>query len=301
MAMRTRDESTVNICPSPADKHARPVLTRRDMLRRSGATVGAALALGAGLDGLAAGVAVAAAQGTSGAKPNIVLVHGAWADGSSWDDVIALLLSAGYPVTAVAIPLTALADDVARTRSILAQQTGPTILVGHSIGGAVISGAGAGQPNVKALVYVSAFAPDQGESVGQLAGGSGFPAEPGTAIGPSLYPDSQGFIYLHRDAFLRYFAPDVAPSKAQVMAAKQRPVAGTYLSNTAGPAAWRTLPSWFLVSTRDQMINPDLQRFEATRMNATVLQVASSHASPVSHPLQVVQLITQAARVTVPG
>ena len=156
-----------------------------------------------------------------------MLVHGAWAHGSCWDEVSALLIRVGYPVTAVtaaAIPLTALADDVARVQSILAQQTGPTILVGHSIGGAVISGAGYNQPNVRALVYVSAFAPDQGESIGQLAGGSGFPPEPGTAIGPSLFLDTQGYAYLHRDAYLQYFAPDVSPTVARIKAAAQRPV-----------------------------------------------------------------------------
>jgi pimeloyl-ACP methyl ester carboxylesterase len=263
------------------------------------------MALGAGLTaggGLTPRAAFADDGGTgSGPKPNVVLVHGAWADGSSWDEVSALLLQAGYPVTAAAIPLSALADDVARTQSVLAQQTGPTVLVGHSIGGAVISGAGAGQPNVKALVYVSAFAPDKGESVGQLVGGSGFPPEPGTAIGTSIYLDNQGYAYLHRDAYLRYFAPDVFPPMARIKAAAQRPVAASYLGDVAGPAAWRTLPSWFLVSTNDLMINPDLQRFEVKRMGATVLQVASSHSSPLSHPFQVFQLITQAAKVAVAG
>ena len=161
----------------------------------------------------------------------------------------------------------------------------------------MISGAGYNQPNVRALVYVSAFAPDQGESIGQLAGGSGFPPEPGTAIGPSLFLDTQGYAYLHRDAYLQYFAPDVSPAVARIKAAAQRPVAASYLGNVAGPAAWKTLPSWFLVSTNDLMINPDLQRFEATRMKAQVLQVASSHSAPVSHSWQVVQLISQAAKV----
>lgn len=274
-----------------------PTLSRRTLLRRAGLTAGAAVALGAGLEaggGLTARSAFAAQRGDSGTRPNVVLAHGAWADASSWDEVAALLLQVGYPVTAAAIPLTALADDVARVQSVLAQQTGPTILVGHSIGGAVISGAGYNQPNVKALVYISAFAPDQGESLGQLA--SGFPSEPGTAVGTSLVPDNQGFFYIQRDAYLKYFAPDVYPPFARIKAAGQRPVAASYLGDVAGPAAWRTLPSWFLVSTNDLMINPDLQRFEATRMGAKVLQVASSHASPLSHPLQVVQLIIQAAR-----
>jgi pimeloyl-ACP methyl ester carboxylesterase len=241
--------------------------------------------------------AEASQRGTT-AKPNIVLVHGAWADGSSWTEVIARLQHFGYPVTAAAIPLTSLADDVARTRAVLALQTGPTILVGHSIGGAVISGAGVDQPNVKALVFVSAFAPDQGETIGQLIGGSGFSPAPGAAPS-SLIVDEQGFVYLSRDAYLQYFAPDVNPKIARIMASTQRPLAATYLDEPAGPAAWKTLPSWFLVSTNDQMINPDLQRFEAQRMDASTLEVASSHASPVSHPLQVFQLISKAARVAV--
>jgi pimeloyl-ACP methyl ester carboxylesterase len=271
-------------------------------LHRAGLTAGAAVALGMGLKaggGLGPLSAFADDGATgSGPKPNVVLVHGAWADGSSWDGVSELLLQAGYPVTAAAIPLTALAEDVARTRSVLALQTGPTILVGHSIGGAVISGAGFNQPNVKALVYVSAFAPDQGESVGLLVGGKGFAPEPGTSP-TSLFLDNQGFAYLHRDAYLQYFAPDVDPEVAQIKAAAQRPVAVSYLGDVAGPAAWRTLPSWFLISTNDLMINPDLQRFEAKRMGATVLEVASSHSSPVSHPRQVFHLINQAAKVAV--
>ena len=277
-------------------------LSRRTLLRRAGLTAGTALAVGAGLSAggaLIPNAARAAVSSDAAPKPSVVLVHGAWADGSSWDEVAGLLLQAGYPVTTVAIPLTALADDVARTRAALAQQTGPVVLAGHSIGGAVISGAGAGQSNVKALVYISAFAPDQGESVGGLVGRSGFPPEPGTAVGTSLYLDDQGYAYLFNDAYLRYFAPDVAPSLARIKAAAQRPVAASYLGNPAGPAAWRTIPSWFLVSTRDQMINPDLQRFEARRMKATVLQVASSHASPLSHPAQVFGLIAKAAGVAV--
>jgi pimeloyl-ACP methyl ester carboxylesterase len=282
------------------EQRAQPMLSRRTLLRRAGLTAGATMALGAGLTaggGLAPRAALAARMGDPDPRPNVVLVHGAWADGSSWDAVSALLLQAGYPVAAAAIPLTALADDVARTQSLLAQQTGPTVLVGHSIGGAVISGAGFNQPNVKALVYISAFAPDQGESVGQLVGGSGFPSEPGTAIGTSIFLDSLGYAFLQRDAYLRYFAPDVPPGIARIKAAAQRPVAASYLSDVAGPAAWRTLPSWFLVSTNDLMINPDLQRFEAARMGAHVLQVPSSHASPLSHPFQVFQLIAQAASV----
>ena len=296
--MHSHDESSKSA--PREEQNSGPALSRRDLLCRAGATAGTAMVLGAGVaagGGLAPFSAVAAERTGWGARPNVVLVHGAWADGSSWDGVTALLLQAGYTVTAAAIPLSSLADDVARTRAVLALQSGPTILVGHSIGGAVISGAGSGQQNVKALVFASAFAPAQGETIAKLTGGSGFSPEPGTAIGPSLFPDNQGFVYLHRDAFLRYFAPDVDPAVARIMAVRQRPVAGTYLGDVAGPAAWKTLPSWFLISTMDMMINPDLQRFEARRMGATVLEVASSHVSPVSHPLQVFQLITQAAKV----
>jgi pimeloyl-ACP methyl ester carboxylesterase len=299
--MNTRESSAIK-STQWEERNQRSALSRRTLLRRAGQAGAAAMALGASLNagsGLAPRSALAAGWDDSETKPTIVLVHGAWADGSSWDEVAALLLQAGYPVSTAAIPLTALADDVARVQSLLAQQTGPTVLVGHSIGGAVISGAGFGQPNVKALVYVSAFAPDQGETLAQLAGR--FPPEPGTTPGKSLYLDNQEFAFLLRAAYLQYFAPDVLPALAQIKAAAQRPVAISYLGDVAGPAAWRSLPSWFLVSKNDQMINPDLQRSEAQRMGATVLQVASSHASPLSHPFQVFQLITQAASVAVAG
>ena len=301
--MNNREELS-NHTKSPQDEqNPGPTLNRRTLLRRAGLTAGAAMALGAGppVGALLLPMPhVPPARATPRPKPNVVLVHGAWADGSSWDEVTGLLLHAGYPVTAAALPLSALADDVVRTQSVLAQQTGPTVLVGHSIGGAVISGAASGQSNVKALVYVSAFAPAQGETIGKLVGGSGFSPEPGTATS-SLSLDTQGYAYLQRDAYLQYFAPDISPTIARIKAAGQRPLAASYLGNVAGPAAWRTLPSWFLVSTNDQMINPDLQRFEAKRMNATVLQVASSHAAPLSHPLQVFQLITRAAKAAVQG
>ncbi|MBV9282934.1 MAG: alpha/beta fold hydrolase [Chloroflexi bacterium] len=280
------------------------VLSRRDLLRRAGLTAGAAVALGLGLEsgaGLAPSPALAATASAPGPTPSIVLVHGAWADGSGWNEVIALLQLAGYPVTgiaATATPLSTLAEDVARVQSVLALQAGPTVLVGHSIGGAVISGAGSGEPNVKALVYVSAFAPDIGESIGQLVTQKGFPPEPGTAPS-SLIVDQQGYAYLTRQAFRQYFAPDIPAEMARLMAATQRPVNGAYLGDVAVSAAWHTLPSWFLVSTQDQMINPDLQRFEAQRMGAKTLEVASSHASLLSHPWQVVQLVDQAAQVAV--
>jgi pimeloyl-ACP methyl ester carboxylesterase len=298
-SMNHREELSTQKKPLQSEQNVRSTLSRRTLLRRASVTAGAAMALGAGLTtggGLAPRSALAAISRDSGSKPNVVLVHGAWADGSSWDEVTALLLQAGYPVTAAAIPLSALAADVARVQAVLGLQTGSTILVGHSIGGAVISGAGFGQSNVKALVYISAFAPDRGETIGQLVGGKGFAPEPGTAPS-SLYLDSQGYAYLHQDAYLKYFAPDISLPIAQIKAAAQRPVTLSYLSDVAGPAAWRALPSWFLVSTNDQMINPDLQRFEAQRMGSTVIEVASSHASPLSHPLQVFQLITQAVRV----
>ena len=299
--MTVRSTSFASQESSADEQNPRPGLNRRDLLRRAGMTAGTALAAGMLLQNgtsLKPPSAAASARTPATPRPNVILVHGAWVDGSSWNEVIALLLKFGYPVMAAAIPLSSLADDVARTRALLALQTGPTVLVGHSIGGAVISGAGFDQPNVKALVFVSAFAPDQGETIGQLAGGSGFPPAPGTAPS-SLVPDEQGFLYLQRDAYLRFFAPDVFPPLARIMAATQRPIAGSYLNDQAGPAAWKTLPSWFLISTNDQMINPDLQRFEAKRMGATTLEVASSHASPVSHPFQVFQLITEAARVAV--
>lgn len=281
-------------------------VSRREFLRRAGLAAGA-VASAQALAALSAAEAHAATgetrqtyAGTS-SRPNVVLVHGAWADGSSWSAVIRLLQEAGYPVRAAAIPLTSLSDDVARTRALLAQVEGPTILVGHSIGGAVITGAGAGADaqNVRALVYVSAFAPDEGESIAQLAFDPRFPPEPG--LSHLTPPDDLGFVYVEPDAFPRYFAQDLPRAQARVLATVQRPLHKDYIFGQAGPAAWRSLPSWFLISRDDLMIDPDLQRFYAGRMDSKTREVRASHASLISRSEDVVAMIAEATRATAGG
>jgi pimeloyl-ACP methyl ester carboxylesterase len=169
---------------------------------------------------------------------------------------------------------------------------GPTVLAGHSYGGAVISGAATGVKNVIGLVFASAFAPDEGETLGGL--GALFPPPPGLA---HTQPDSLGFLWFDPAAVPTYFAQDIPVEEARVLAAVQKPIAARSFIDPAGPPAWKTLPSWFLVSTEDRMINPDLERFMADRIGATTIEVRSSHASPASHPREVAKLILAAARV----
>ena len=242
----------------------------------------------------ASGLASAAEAANSGhPKANVLLVHGAWVDGSSWSRVIPILQQRGHTVVAVQLPLTSLAEDVAWTRHVLAERLqGPTVLAGHSYGGAVISGAATGVDNVIGLVFASAFAPDEGESLGGL--GSLFPPPPGLAF---TQPDSLGFLWFDPAAIPTNFAPDIPLAEAQVLATTQKPIAARAFTDLAGPPAWKALPSWFLVSTQDRMINPDLERFMAARIGATTIEVRSSHASPASHPRRVAQLILAAARV----
>jgi pimeloyl-ACP methyl ester carboxylesterase len=249
----------------------------------------------AGLAAMQASPAEAAPAGTRSGHPkaNVLLVHGAWVDGSSWSYVIPILQRRGHTVVAVQLPLTSLADDVAWTRHVLAERLqGPTVLAGHSYGGAVISGAATGVEKAIGLVFASAFAPDEGESLGEL--GSRFPPPPGLA---HTQLDSLGFLWFDPAAVPVYFAQDIPVAQARVLAAVQKPIAARSFTDPAGPPAWKALPSWFLVSTEDRMINPDLERFMAARIGATTIEVRSSHASPASHPRQVAQLILAAARV----
>ena len=227
-------------------------------------------------------------------NPNIVLVHGAWADGSSWSKVIPLLQEKGYNVTAVQIPLTSLADDVAVTNRVLAMQNGPTILVGHSYGGVVITAAGANASSVVGLVYISAYAPDEGEVLSELNGR--MPAVSGQA---NIHPDAEGFLWIDPKAFPESFAQDVDPVQARVMAAVQKPLSASIFGDKITKAAWKSKPSWYLVSENDRMINPDLERFMAKRIGAKeVVSIPASHASLVSHPNEVAKLITDAANAT---
>jgi pimeloyl-ACP methyl ester carboxylesterase len=227
---------------------------------------------------------------SSTTRPSIVLVHGAFADGSSWNKIIPLLEAKGFTVTAVQNQLKSIADDVATTKRVIESQKGNVVLVGHSYGGAVISEAGAGNAKVKALVFIAAFAPDIGERVGQL-----IEQYPATALGTALVPDSAGFLYLDRAKFHEVFAQDVPAGEAAVMAATQKPLAASALGEPLLAAAWRTVPSWYVVATRDHAINPDSERFMAKRMNAHTTEIEASHVSFVSQPAKIVRVIEEAA------
>ncbi len=265
--------------------------TRRTVFKGSAAVAGLAAIEATGLVVSAADAATATRSGHS--KANVLLVHGAWVDGSSWDAVIPILQQHGHTVLAVQLPLTSLADDVAWTRHVLADRLqGPTVMAGHSYGGAVISGAATGLDTVIGLVFASAFAPAEGETLGGL--NARFPAPPGLA---HAQPDSLGFLWFDPAAIPTNFAPDIPVAQARVLAATEKPIAARCFADPAGPPAWKTLPSWFLVSTEDRMINPDLERFMAARIHAKTIEVRSSHASPASHPREVARLILAAARM----
>lgn len=221
---------------------------------------------------------------------NVVLVHGAWADGSSWSDVIQHLQKAGYNVTAPQFPLTSLADDVARLREVLAVQTGSTIVVGHSYGGQIITALGTDAPNVVGLVYIAGFGLDEGESLGALLSQG-----PPTPVLANLRIDDRGFAWLLQPDFVKYFAADVDRVKANVMFAVQQPLSMSTLEDTMGTPSWKTLPSWYLVAKNDQAIPPDAERLFAKRMGATVVEIESSHVVMVSHPDAVINLIVEAA------
>jgi pimeloyl-ACP methyl ester carboxylesterase len=223
-------------------------------------------------------------------RPNIVLVHGAWADGSCWRGVIERLQADGYHVTAPQFPLTGLADDVARLRQVLDFQDGPVIVAGHSYGGQVITALGADAPNVAGLVYIAAFGLDQGESLGGLL--SQGPVTPALA---HLFTDTRGFNWLSEDDFVRYFAGDVDPVQARVMYAVQQPLAGSAFGDVMGVPAWKTRPSWYLVAADDQALPPDAERMFASRMGASTVTILSGHLAMVSHPDEVAHLIRTAA------
>jgi len=225
---------------------------------------------------------------------NIVLVHGAWADGSSWSAVIERLQADGYNVTAPQFPMTTLADNVARLREVLDLQNGPTIIAGHSYGGQIMTALGTDAPNVAGLVYIAAFGLDEGESLGALL--SQGPVTPALA---HLSIDKQGFGWLPENDFVNHFAADVDPVKAKVMYAVQQALAASAFQDVMGIPAWKSLPSWYLVAADDQAIPPDAERQFAKRMGATTVEVPSSHVAMVSHPDEVAQLIETAAQAAV--
>jgi pimeloyl-ACP methyl ester carboxylesterase len=222
---------------------------------------------------------------------NIVLVHGAWADGSSWSAVIERLQAKGYHVIAPQFPLTSLPDDVARLRQVLEFQDGPSIVVGHSYGGQVITGLGGDTSNVVGLVYIAAFGLERGESLGALLGQG--PVTPALA---HLFSDKQGFSWLSEEDFVSHFAGDINPKTAKVMSAVQQPLAASAFSDVMADPAWKFLPSWYLVATNDEAIPPEAERQFARRMGATTVEVPSSHVPMVSHPGDVVDLIESAVR-----
>ena len=223
-------------------------------------------------------------------QPNIVLVHGAWADGSCWTAVIERLQASGYVVTAPQFPETSLAADVARLRQVLDRQDAPVIIAGHSYGGQIMTALGTDAPNAVGLVYIAAFGLDEGESIGALA-----QAGPPTPALAHLDIDKQGYAWLPEEDFVKHFAADVDPVRARVMYAVQQPVAASAFQDVMGVPAWKSLPTWFMVATADEAIPPEAERQFAARMGATTIELASSHVAMVSHPDEVAQLVETAA------
>jgi pimeloyl-ACP methyl ester carboxylesterase len=221
---------------------------------------------------------------------NIVLVHGAWADGSCWDKVNLLLRDRGFRVTAAQIPLTSLDDDIGVTRRLLSDHPSPTLLVGHSYGGAVITGAAEGLTNVKGLVYITAFGLDVGESLDSLTKTG--PLSPGSS---AIEGDAHGYLWINREKFRSAFAADVAVDEAYLLGSAQRPLHLNSFTGVELVAAWKSLPSWYLVCTDDQMIPPAAQEAMATRMGATIRHAPASHAAFLSRPDDVAEIIMAAA------
>jgi pimeloyl-ACP methyl ester carboxylesterase len=224
---------------------------------------------------------------STGDGVTIVLVHGAWSDGSGWLKVIPILQAAGYNVVSVQNQMASLDADSANTRAVIDAVQGPTVVAGHSYGGAVVTSAAHGASNVKALVYVAAFAPDEGEALG------GFPQAPGDKF---VAPGPGGLLYMDRTKFPEYFAGDLPAAEAAALAAVQRPVAGAIFADKMGPPAWKSIKSWYQVSANDMMIPPELEKKFASRANSTTISLASSHASLVSHPKEIAELILVAAK-----
>src|SRR6267378_3425019 len=247
--------------------------------------------------------ALVAAKSDSTIKPSIVLIHGAWADGSSWSRVVRILQDQGYTVFVPPNPLRGLASDSAYLASFLKTITGPIVLVGHSYGGAVITNAATGNSNVKALVYVDAFVPDAGESLGALASVPPPPGQNGSCLGGdptqvfTFVPIAGDFdLYLKPNVFPSCFANDLKADKAAVLASEQRPLVLSVLGDKSGAPAWKTIPSWYLIGKLDLVIPPYAQFFMAQRAHATIAYVNAAHPAMISHPQPVWDLIEQAAQ-----
>jgi pimeloyl-ACP methyl ester carboxylesterase len=280
----------------PADRSAMSEQREGSKRREGGCTMNVIVSrsvLGRVLVGLFVVLSLVAGTGAAFAQSvkNIVLVHGAFVDGSSWAKVIPILQAKGYNVTAVQLPLTSYNDDVATTQRAIARLSGPTILVGHSWAGVVITEAGM-DPKVVGLVYVAAFAPDQGEAVGEL--GKKYPPPPALAA-PQV--DEKGFMTLTVDAFKK-FGSDLPESEASIAAATQGPISAASFSAQVSGVAWKTKPTWYVVSTLDQAISPDEERFFAKRMKATTTELKASHVSMLSQPKAVAAVIMDAATKT---
>jgi pimeloyl-ACP methyl ester carboxylesterase len=220
---------------------------------------------------------------------NIVLVHGGWADGSGWNKLVPSLWKAGHQVIAVQLPTHSLADDVETVKRAIGHIGGPVTLVGHSYGGEVITNAAYNNPNVTGLVYIAAFAPDEGQSLSTFVDPSKFPKD-------LFLPDSGGFIYLNPKIFRENFAQDVNASEADIMAITQKPFKQSIFVEKSGPPAWKQLPTWYQISESDHMIPPDVQHKFAEQMNATTLSLNASHASYVSHPNEIADFILNATK-----
>jgi pimeloyl-ACP methyl ester carboxylesterase len=225
---------------------------------------------------------------------NIVLVHGIWSDGSVWSKVIPVLQDAGHRVIAAQLPLRSLGDDVDTVKRAVEQFGKPTILVGHSYGGDVITNAGYNNPNVTGLVYIAALAPDKGETATDLFEILPQPESVLRMFTNNILTNSGGFSYFNPDKFGEWFAQDIHPDVANILAAVQKPINESITTEESGPAAWKQLPAWFQISENDLVIPPNIQRLYAERMNATILSLNSSHMSPVSQPEEIAELIMNA-------
>ncbi|RFP24502.1 alpha/beta hydrolase [Duganella sp. BJB488] len=234
--------------------------------------------------------ALGAQAATPAADTTVVLVHGAFADGSSWNQVIPLLRAKGYKVVAVQNPLSSLADDVAATQRVIDAQSGKVVLVGHSWGGTVITQAGTSD-KVKALVYVAAFAPSEGEATADL--GKDYAVPPGIA---TLQADAGGYLWLPADSVAKNFAPDVPPATAALIAATQGPISVKAFADTTSVAAWKTKPNYYIAAADDRMIAPALQQAFAKKINATTVTLKTSHVPMVSQPARVAEVIIAAAQ-----